>query len=410
MKNREIGFSKTLFYLLGAVATVQLLSIGKITVFNIILMVTAIITFLMYIYCLKIDIFFVISFIISLITLFSSICNETLTSGFKNSAIINGFIYIVILIVYLTMNSNIKFAEKFIQGFKFSCKLTLFWCILQVLLFYIFHLDLNYIFFGNMLKISDGVGDYYNGVLIPTGFYSHRAVLIPTLIFLFFSTKNICIITLIIVIGLLTRSTALIIGLLLAVIFRLLIVLKQNFNKRISRRNVLLYLIILTVFAFLCFLFHSRIEELFQYVIVRITDSSSNKADNSSVVHFLYYKNLYPIMKNLNFHNILFGSGFGTSGLHFTNYSGQYANLSSWVVESDYVNILLNQGVIGFVIWCYPFVKIIILSKRYEFLENIAFILIIAFVGIMYNIQFSWFIISELAVLILTKNKICIFK
>lgn len=410
MKIKEIGFCNTLFYLLGVLATIQILSIGGITVFNILLVTTAILPLLIYIKRLKIDVFFVISFIASLITLFTSICNEALTTDFRTSAIINGTIYIGVLFIYLFMNNNVKSAYSLIQGFKYSCKLTLFWCLLQVLLFYTFHIDLNQKFFGDFLKISGANGAYYNGSLIPTGFYTHRAILLPSLIFLLFATNNIYVILLTLFVGFLTKSTALIIGLLLTVIYKLLIWGVENYNRRINRKSVILFLMIFVIFIFICLMYHSEINEHFEYIITRIIESTSNKADNSSVVHFLYYKNLYPILQKLDLHNLLFGTGFGTSGIHYTWYNGQYSFLATWVVESDYVNIVLNQGVIGFLIWYYVLAKIVLISKRYKLWDNIGFVLIITFVGIMYNIQFTWFIIVELGMFVLTKNKIYVFK
>ena len=142
---------------------------------------------------------------------------------------------------------------------------------------------------------------------------------------------------------------------------------------------------------------------------MRIADSTSNKADNSSVVHFLYYRNLIPIIQNESVIHLLFGTGFGTSGLHYTLFNGQYSNMSSWVVESDLINIFLNQGIIGFLLWGYLLARIVYLSKKYRYWKNIAFVICISLVGVLYNIQFTWFIIVEFAILVLTKNKIMVF-
>ena len=83
--------------------------------------------------------------------------------------------------------------------------------------------------------------------------------------------------------------------------------------------------------------------------------------------------------------------------------------MESWVVESDYINILLSQGIVGLTLWGYILGKIISISRKYKYFENIAFVLISAFVGIMYNIQFTWFIVIELGMLVLTRNEIRIF-
>lgn len=411
MTKQKINLCNSLFYMLGVFTTIQLLSIEGVTVFNIVLILTAVIPSIINSKKLRMDKFFAFSVPATLVTLLLSIINRSLTSGFKSSAITEGIIYIMILTAYLLMNTKEKYAVNLVKGFKFSCGLTLGWCVLQLIFFYLVHIDINVLVFENFLKISGARSDYLNGVLIPSGFYLHRAILMPSLIFMFFSIKNPYLMMLIIIIGCLTKSTALIIGLLLALVFRIIIIIvnTENLHRKIGRKKIILALSIVLIIAIGCVALNSKISELASYVVTRFTDATTNKADNSSVVHFWYYKNLIPILKKMDLKSILFGTGFGTSGQHYTWFNGQYLDLESWVVESDYINILLSQGIIGLVLWEYVFLKLIILSKRYKFWENIAFVVIIAFVGIMYNIQFIWFIVIELGMLVLTKKKIRVF-
>lgn len=410
MNKRKVKLSESLFYILGIFATIQLLSIAGVTVFNILLLMAVIFPFILILGRIKIDKFFVLSIISTVFTISLSLSNGLLTKGFKQSAIIGGITYLGVLILYIVMNTKPQYAEKLIKGIKVSCILTLCWCCLQLVFYYLFNIDLNKVIFGELFKIVNAKGDYYNGKLIPSGFYYHRAILMPSLIFLFFSTTNPYLMLLIIIIGCLTRSTALIIGLLLALGSRVFISNAGNLFKTINKKQIILILTIMIIVVIDSIMNSSQIEELAKYIYMRFADTMTNKADNSSVVHFLYYRNLESILKNMNIKNILFGTGFGTSGQHYTWFNGQYAGLESWVVESDYINILLNQGVIGLILWGFIFIKLVILSKKYKYWENIAFIFVIAFVGIMYNIQFTWFIIAELGMYILTKNEIRVFK
>lgn len=410
MNKRKVKLSESLFYILGIFATIQLLSIAGVTVFNILLLMAVIFPFVLILGRIKIDKFFVLSIISTVFTISLSLSNGLLTKGFKQSAIIGGITYLGVLILYIVMNTKPQYAEKLIKGIKVSCILTLCWCCLQLVFYYLFNNDLNKVIFGELFKIVNAKGDYYNGKLIPSGFYYHRAILMPSLIFLFFSTTNPYLMLLIIIIGCLTRSTALIIGLLLALGSRVFISNAGNLFKTINKKQIILILTIMIIVVIDSIMNSSKIEELAKYIYMRFADTMTNKADNSSAVHFLYYRNLESILKNMNIKNILFGTGFGTSGQHYTWFNGQYAGLESWVVESDYINILLNQGVIGLILWGFIFIKLVILSKKYKYWENIAFIFVIAFVGIMYNIQFTWFIIAELGMYILTKNEIRVFK
>lgn len=406
----KFNICNILFYLLGIFTTIQLLSIAGLTLFNIFLICTVVITFVFCAKRIKIDIFFLFSSIITVVTILLSVSNGSLTDGFKKAALVGGITYCLVLVLYLIMNTNARYASELLRGFNISCKLTLFWCVLQIVFDNVFHLDINTVIFKGLLKIENARSDYYNGSVIPSGFYSHRAILMPSLVYLFFSTSNPFIMALIILIALRTRSTALIMGLMLALAFRFIVFAAKKAMGKKSSKKILLYALIIFVIAFMCMIIYkNKIVEIFKYILMRIMDSTSNKAGNSSVVHFLYYKNLLPILKNMDIIDILFGTGFGTSGQHYTWFNGQYANFSSWVVESDYVNILLSQGFIGMIVWICLLAKIVILSIRYKYWENISFVLVVAFIGIMYNIQFTWFIIVEFAILILTKNKIRVF-
>ena len=168
-------------------------------------------------------------------------------------------------------------------------------------------------------------------------------------------------------------------------------------------------LLIICLIGTAVFLEKDRILELGQYIIQRIADSTSNKYDNSSVVHYLYYRNFGTIIKNENIINFLFGTGFGTSGQHYTWFNNQYSNLSSWVVENDYINIFLNQGFFGFFAWIYFELRIIFVSKKVKNLENIGLIITALFIGLFYNIQFNWFILVEIAIYFLATENINFF-
>ena len=409
MIRQRTDICDSIFYMLGVFATIQLLSFAGVTVFNLVLIITVIISFLINKNRLKMNVFFILSFVSTLITLLLSLCNKFMADGFKRSAFVGGITYLLILIIYLIMNTKVKYADGLLKGFQLSCKFTLGWCMLQLLLYHILHVDLNILIFNNILKNVDAKGDYVNGILIPSGFYSHRAILIPSLIFLFFMTSSFYMMALILLIGCLTRSTALIIGLFMALIFRMGIGITKNLCLRIKEKKIIVVALIffLAIIGFI--LLHHKIIEVIEYVIERFVDTTSNEAGNSSVVHFLYYKNLGFILQQMDVKNILFGTGFGTSGQHYTWFNGQYSDLNSWVVESDYINILLNQGIVGLLLWAYSLIKLIVLSKQYKFWENIAFALIITLVGIMYNIQFTWVIVIELGILVLAKNRVCVF-
>lgn len=401
---------KNAIYFVGIFTTMQLLSIFGITFFNIALMIAVLTGLLKNGKHLKIDAFFLISIIACMITTFVSSIDNSIGLEFRNAAIKGGILYSLVLMLYLIMSTGYSNAAFLLKGFDISCKITLLWCVLQLAFYYIVHVDLNTLVFNNLLGVYNARGDYFNGVLIPSGFYYHRAVLIPCFIYLAFSVTNPYLLTLMVVVTCLTRSTALIMGIMFSLFLRGLILSGKSFSKgKIKRKTLIAALTILILAIFAIFIFRNKIDDLITYIIMRIMDSSSNKADNSSVVHFLYYKNLNAVLKKLNIFRLLFGTGFGTSGQHYTWFNGQYSDMGAWVVESDYINILLNQGIVGLGLWFYLAYKIVNISIKYKYWENIAFVLIVMLVGIMYNIQFMWFAVVEFSILVLTKHGINVF-
>ena len=397
-------------YFVGIFTNIHLLSVFGMTFFNITLMIAALTGLLKNGKHMKIDAFFLLSIMTCIITTIISYVDNSLGCEYRNVAIKGGGLYCLVLILYLIMNTSCSNAVSLLKGFDISCKITLLWCVLQLGGYYIFHVDLNTFVFNNLLGVNNASGDYFNGALIPSGFYCHRAVLIPCFIYLAFSVTNPYLLTLMIFITCLTRSTALIMGIMFSLFLRGLILSGKSFSKRKMKRKTLitdLTIMLLAIFAVV--IFKNKIDDLITYIIMRIMDSSSNKADNSSVVHFLYYKNLNAIYKKLNIFNLLFGTGFGTSGQHYTWFNGQYSDMGAWVVESDYINILLNQGIVGLGLWSYWVYKIVNSSIKYKYWENIAFVLVVMLVGIMYNIQFMWFTVVELSILVLTRHGIRVF-
>ncbi len=406
MRNLKFSIKENLFFLLGLFSTIQLLSIAGITVFNLVLIAVGVVFFFQK--KIKFDKYSIIFFIATIITTVLAINNNDLSDDFRIGAITGGVLRALVLCVYILLNE--KLALAYTRGFKISCILALIWSYLQEIVYVLTNLDLNNAIFGGLLGINGANCLNAGGEFVPTGFFTHRGILLPILLFLFFSTSNIYFILIIVLLAVLTRATALILGLLVAIVLRAAAYKFENKTNKIQRKQFISVLACIFMVILFAVFFNKKIAEITNYVIMRITDATTNKADNSSVVHFLYYKNLPAIISNMDFIHILFGTGMGTSGQHYTWFNGQYANMGAWVVESDYIDILLSQGIIGFMVNAYLLIRIIVLSKKYKYWENIAFIIVIAFVGIMYNLQFNWFIVFEMAMLILTKNGIRVFR
>ena len=407
-----------IFWCLGFIATIQLLSIHGITLFNIFLVISVIFLFLFNKLnstkkLFDINAYCFISGIASFITIIGC-CIMDLPDGYKASAISSGGVYLLILLIFYLIQNDKKIIFVLLNGFKASCLLTLVWCVLQVILYNFFQIDLNNVVFETFLKIQGSSCEIVNGNLIPSGFYTHKAILIPSFFFLFFSTSNIVVVFLLIIISFLTKSTSLIVGIMLCALFRavyLFIKIKKHHLKIFDRIKNNYFLIFFSVIGFILFFIIALpyLIDTLNYVFSRFADITSNKYDNSSVTHFMYYVSFPTILDNLSLFNILFGTGFSTSGYQYTLFSGQYEWMSSWVVESDYINIFLNQGVIGFLLWLLLLFSIIRTSIKKQYFENVLFVILLLLIGIMYNIQFYWFILIEMALYLSAKNDIRVF-
>lgn len=406
----KIKIPGDILFLLGAVSSIQLLSIGGITVYNILLVISAIAVLM----CERIrlgDKWILPIFLSSIVTLIFSQIFENLTSDFRRSAFISGITFLLVLLTYGCISGNKKTLKRYIDGFDLTCKLSIAWCYLQVLLYRFFKLDLNVLIFKRIFGVEGEVSVITDGSLIPTGFYSHRGYMIPILIYSYFRIQKTSSKLLILLLAFMTKSASVSIGMIACIfceaIYRIIGFAKNN---KVKQKSIIVGIASLIVVFGVLIVFSQQVGDALSNLLFRITSASKDIADNSSTTHYYYYKNFGYIISNLNVIELLFGTGFGTSGLQYTLMYGQYADFGSWVVESDLINIFINQGIVGFSLWLYALIRIIALCfKKHKYYENAVFIVILLGVGVMYNIQFGWFLMVELCIYALLKKDITVF-
>lgn len=406
----RIKILSNILFLLGLVSSIQLLSIGGITVYNILLVISAIAVLFSERMRLN-DKWIFIVFLSSIVTLVLSQTFVDLTGDFRRSAFTSGGTFLLVLSIYGCINGSEKILKSYINGFDLTCKLSIMWCYLQVLFYEFFTIDLNDLIFKQILGVEGNVSDITNGSLIPTGFYCHRGYMIPILIYSYFRTQKISLKILVILMAFMTKSAAVSIGMIACVFFEVLFrffkVVKDN---KVKQKTIIVIGVSLIVVIAGLIIFSQQVGDTLSNLVFRVTSASKDIGDNSSTTHYYYYKNFGNVVSNLNVFEFLFGTGFGTSGLQYTLMNGQYANLGSWVVESDLINIFINQGIVGFSLWLYALIRIIALCfKKHKYYENAVFIVILLGVGVMYNIQFGWFLMVELCIYGLLKKDITVF-
>ena len=73
--------------------------------------------------------------------------------------------------------------------------------------------------------------------------------------------------------------------------------------------------------------------------------------EGSANAHIRYFTAYSNVVKNGNVIQFLFGYGTGKAGYTMSKLYGQYVNLKSWVVETDVMNRIYSNGIMGVVIY-----------------------------------------------------------
>lgn len=406
----KIKIPDNFIFLLGVCSSMQLLSIGGITVFNL-LLVLSVIACLLKIKKYGRDSWAILFMLSVILTTIMSQFFSLLSEENKTTAVVGGGVLFLILLLYYVIQNNTKLAYQYIKGFDITCNISLIWCCLQVIFDRLLKIDINGVIFGGLLGVHGQVSSRVDGHIIPTGFFYHRGVIVPILIYAYFRANKVWLKALTIIIAFVSKSASVSIGIIACVLFELLykfiLFIKK---KRVSKKAFGVSVLVCFSVVLLFILFSRQIVNELMLLVVRILDASKNIADNSSSVHWLYYANFKYILSNMSVGEVLFGTGLGTSGFQYSIFNGQYANLESWVVESDFINIFINQGLVGFLLWLYGLVRIVrICLKKHKYYEHAAFVIIILGVGVLYNIQFSWVFLFELTLYVMLKNEAPIF-
>ena len=119
-------------------------------------------------------------------------------------------------------------------------------------------------------------------------------------------------------------------------------------------------LIFTSIIAFSVTDFGDNLTSVLIYLWMRLF---GNNKDASTLAHFGYYSDYFTIIKTSNIYQIVFGYGIGCSGYTITSLYGRYAGGGTWAIESDYINILLSRGIVGFINY-YLFLFYILIKGR----------------------------------------------
>lgn len=399
MAFRRPRTEEVLLFLLGLFSTMQIVQIAGFPVFTLLSVLTAGYFVLTRGFYFRKDWLLLATFAAMVVTLVVSMVSD-LPTDYKKVAFTGTILWFFVLFIccYVRRENTDHFASVFLRGFDWSCRIQLVWCILQMGAFYGLGIDINAKIFGDLLHMSDLTSQYRGDILACTGLHWHAANLTPVLIYAYFRNRNVFIKALCLVLVYLTKSATAIIAIVAAVGLDFLSFSKKTLcenRSAVSRKTTVYVVVGLIALLVVSPVLFPKVRETVEYLLLRIYQIwNPSYGNESSTVHFNYYRFLPNILKKIPIQEVFFGSGLNTSGHRFSYFYGQYAE-SVWTVESDFVNSILNKGVIG-VFLQYGFLFVLFYRLRKTGLKNFSHIILVLIAcGFIYDNQFIWVLLME---------------
>lgn len=311
--------------------------------------------------------------------------------------------------VFLTSSTlisliNAKEFAALLTGLQWSCRIQVLWIILQTIFWTLWEFDINQFIFADLLHMVDKASQFKGTGYVPTGLCWNAGGIAPILFFGFFLEKRLVFKIFVITGALLTQSATLTVGIILCGIINLLLSLR-NTQKKFkfgNKKSIFVSLFIILLFGLCLYLFSAnimqqftRLWEVFSYRLAGLMDTNST-LDSSTSAHLGYFVNLPSVLAAGSIVTFLLGYGVNCSGFPYSAVVGQYAG-ETWIVECDITNIILNFGIIGFIffyIWIIDGICKLHGKRSYIVWP----IVVIAIMGVTYNLQYIWVIFIELLI------------
>lgn len=332
--------------------------------------------------------------------------------SWKRGAIIQFFWFSVYTVLYILIsNTGEKLIKTFRKGIIVSIYIQIAWSFIQIILNKLFSIDINTIVFTNILSMVSEASQSKYGQLNISGLAWHPINMAPVLIIAYCMFNKIYMKFIIIFLALTTNNSTVLIGLIVCVVLDIFFALRRMNKKKKTIKYTTLFVIFISVVVIIFVLlktdFINKLISSFTYLYGRITGKFYD--GGSTAARIRYYTSLPEIFKLSSIYQILFGYGEGCSGYLMSVLFNQYTHLSSWAVECDVINILIGNGVLGFILFYWWLIKIVIkglnIDKRY-LICTVSLIIC----GITYNVQYDWVIIFEMFMVLSIKYNYNIFK
>ena len=315
--------------------------------------------------------------------------------------------FLIVVYIFFSQRKKVQYLVYYIKGVYISSIIQMIWGYAQILCDAI-GIDLNTIVFRDTLHMVKEIATQYQfGQLKVSGLCWNAGNFAPLITFGYIYTKNSYLKVAFFVLGFLSRSRTLMMGLLVSTAIEL--IATRKIKTTVSKKKVVFLAVAVTVIVIV---FVTNIDSISKKVmeIANLLDIKNRVRTEGSANTHLYYLTSIPAitMKNDLLSN-LFGYGPGCSGYPQSELMNFYADSDKWSIECDYVNQLWSYGYVGFVVYyCWYLKNIVKTIKLYK--KYIGLFIVFLFEGLLYNITFNWVLFLIISVFLLAKSKVNIFK
>lgn len=313
----------------------------------------------------------------------------------------------VFLGMILILSNDISardYRDNFIKGIIVSAPIQFIWLVLQSVFWIMQRVSLNTLLFGTNYSVENG------GVITLTGLSWERAdtVLVFAVATVFSSNTYIRLICLL---GtLLTTSRSGILMLACIYLYEIYIKIRNGdlkIEKKVKKRYIIAWIFAVLSAMILCFVESNLLQFVigkiqyiytrFTYLFLRINDYSSNTTD----LHIQYFLWLPETLLNISPLQVLLGCGTRISGWAYTNRYAIMSTIGPWSVESDFVSLMLGNGLLGILLYYTMLYKGFMINKDKKIR---AFIIMITLVGFSYQMYTSTVALMIIILCFIKKN------
>lgn len=292
--------------------------------------------------------------------------------------------FMIVFVPFLLFVKKETILDKrkyFMKGLYVSVIFQLIWEFAQILFWSIGNIPLNKVIFGDLLNIDIGRNWLFwsDGRMRPTGLSWEPANLSLSLIIGYvLSEKKI--LKGLFILGIIMSTSRIGIGAFLVVF--LFDVIRFFKEKRVINKKKIALIIPTIIVIIIAILILVNVNKGFLDYMVKNIEGTINTiahiGDNPSANrHIEYYLRIFEAFSFLNIFQILFGVGVTCAGYPYANYLGIYSTDKVWTPETDYISILIGNGILGAIIYFYWLYGIVRKNRdNYKIIDIIIVILI----------------------------------